>query len=814
MTVTGKNQWRIGLAATTVLLLVGMVALDGCHPVKTSAAPVPQWLHQPLAAPAPNPAAAAATPVAPLPTTVANPATVFDPQSIVAVLDEPALAKVKADVAREAYQGAANKLAVLLRDLPTHAPQAARWQYQLARLRLQAGDPVNAAAAFDRASAHDWPLADYARLQTAQLLTRMDQPAEALVRLQAITMVGPVDDDVTLASAAAYAKLHDVASASAIWRSYLARTPRPKRWVDVALRFVRTLLHHPSIEHAEEAVTVARLVMFQSPGGRGADEARALEEQALLTIPSTRRKPFKHPKLDELATRARSLADARQGRYAVATSEKVIDRLAQQPGAAPTIGCNAHLAHSKGLGLLRRYTKASQAADQAIAACHGLDDQVIALFLGGRYALRAGEHAIARKRYQQLEKTFPSHRFADDARLHGAEAALALGDKAAFTTMLSNIAEVYPDGDMVDDALFTLARSRIEANDWAGALRPLEKAVARKQRGRPYYAEGRPHYFLARTRAELGQSGAEEAMAEVIRQFPLSYYMVLAYARLSRSHPALARRTLDEAQSKEPHGNFVIADHPSLHEAAFVRASELVRQGDGARALAELNSLGVRTRSANPSLLWASAFLLARISAPSESHRVLRSNTNLWREHYPAGVWRRVWEVAYPQPYKAIVARQSKRFGLPEHLAYGIMREESAFKPRVVSRAGAYGLMQLILPTARDVGKRINVRPTKASLKRPAINIQLGVRFLSQLSKRFPQNPLLAIPGYNAGPGAPTRWLKERPEQDFDIWVERIPYRETRHYTKRVIQSMAAYAMLYGQGMASPLMVPPIKALP
>jgi soluble lytic murein transglycosylase len=83
------------------------------------------------------------------------------------------------------------------------------------------------------------------------------------------------------------------------------------------------------------------------------------------------------------------------------------------------------------------------------------------------------------------------------------------------------------------------------------------------------------------------------------------------------------------------------------------------------------------------------------------------------------------------------------------------------------------------------------------ALTRPSVNIALGTAVLSNYGSVFPDDPLLAIPSYNAGPGRPKRWLKERPGLDFDVWVELIPFTETRRYTKRVLSSRAAYTFLY-----------------
>nr|WP_237245625.1 lytic transglycosylase domain-containing protein [Sorangium cellulosum] len=142
------------------------------------------------------------------------------------------------------------------------------------------------------------------------------------------------------------------------------------------------------------------------------------------------------------------------------------------------------------------------------------------------------------------------------------------------------------------------------------------------------------------------------------------------------------------------------------------------------------------------------------------------------------------------------------------------MREESAFDPKVASPAQAYGLMQLIVPTAKRMAKPLGLPSSAEALKRPEVNIALGCRYLSVLRGQFSDNPLLAIPAYNAGGGAPKRWIAERPSQSFDLWVERIPYEETRLYTKRVLTSLAVYELLYTGDQPSEALRTPLPASP
>jgi soluble lytic murein transglycosylase len=319
-------------------------------------------------------------------------------------------------------------------------------------------------------------------------------------------------------------------------------------------------------------------------------------------------------------------------------------------------------------------------------------------------------------------------------------------------------------------------------------------------------------YYLGRARIETGAvDRGKELFATVIREHPLSFYMALAYARLADKDRAMADRALDEALGREgPSAPMPPPSSPFFGKPEFLRAVALARQGESRLARIELDRLGVGARTAPPEVLWAAALLFSRAGSPKEAHQILRTATNTipagraelldWTEHYPAGAWRSAWEIAFPRPYAAAVAAEATRSGIPESLAYGIMREESAFDPRVVSSANAVGLMQLIVPTAKRMGKALKLPGDADALKKPEINIALGCRYLSILRGQFKDNPLLAIPGYNAGGGKPKEWVEARPNEDFDLWVEQIPYEETRLYTKRVITSMSAYEFLYGKG--------------
>lgn len=740
------------------------------------------------------------------------------------VLDDPRLAPVKAEVDREAYAKGAQALTALLSSAAPSPEDRRAWLYQLGRLRALGGDPGGAAKAFEEAAATPWALSEYARLQAAQWLTGIGQHDAAIAMARKIPPDLPIAGAVDLVLADALLGKKDIEGAARHFRAYLAREKHPPQWPTVALRFAGALLQHPSEAHAEEAIRVARRVEFESPGGQGVGAARDLVKQALETLPSKRRKALEHLSAEEQLARARSLTASGQPREAVLATDKLI----KLPRAkkAGELSCDVWLARGEALVKMRnRKPEAADAYKGAIEHCEGQPRRVDALFAGARASASAGRHLEAIERFALVEKEFPAHRLADDARLRGARAALDANDHERFAKMLARIADDYPAGDVSGDGLFELALFHVGRREWAAAIPLLEKALARAPHEHAYYASGRLPYFLARAHLETGavQKGLA-ALAEVVRSFPLTYYMTLAYGRLADRDRAAADRALAEGVAREPEGSFTLQKGAWMEDPGFVRAAELLRQGDAKLARVELDRLGFAGRTAPREVLWSAAFLFARAGVFTQSHQVLRTamNTNHpqanelvdWLDHYPAGRWRAAWELAYPRPFVGVVSAETKREGLPEAWAYAIMREESAFDPRVVSPAKAFGLMQLIIPTAKNMGKTLNISPDEESLKRPEINVPLGCHYLTILRGQFPDNPLLAIPGYNAGAGKPRQWITERPSDDFDLWVERIPYEETRNYTKRVIGSMAAYEFLYARDKPSEALRAPLSASP
>lgn len=152
------------------------------------------------------------------------------------------------------------------------------------------------------------------------------------------------------------------------------------------------------------------------------------------------------------------------------------------------------------------------------------------------------------------------------------------------------------------------------------------------------------------------------------------------------------------------------------------------------------------------------------------------------------------FSLRFPLPYRASVESAAKANGLDPAWVFGLIRQESRFIADIRSSAGATGLMQLMPATAQWVAKKMNLSDFKLSdMSDPEINPQLGSYYLAYWTERFGGNPVLATAGYNAGPGNAGKWRDAR-ELEAAIYIETIPFNETRDYVKAVLTNATHYA--------------------
>ncbi|MGI9322774.1 MAG: transglycosylase SLT domain-containing protein, partial [Pseudomonadales bacterium] len=154
----------------------------------------------------------------------------------------------------------------------------------------------------------------------------------------------------------------------------------------------------------------------------------------------------------------------------------------------------------------------------------------------------------------------------------------------------------------------------------------------------------------------------------------------------------------------------------------------------------------------------------------------------------------------FPIAFREWFTAYADQADIPVQWALAVARQESAFVPDARSPAGALGVMQLIPSTARIVSRRINASyQNSKNLLEPELNIRLGSNYLGQLLRRFDNNRILASAAYNAGATRVVKW--QNPALPFEVWIEAIPFTETRNY----VQSVLMFASIYSRRMAEPL---------
>lgn len=150
--------------------------------------------------------------------------------------------------------------------------------------------------------------------------------------------------------------------------------------------------------------------------------------------------------------------------------------------------------------------------------------------------------------------------------------------------------------------------------------------------------------------------------------------------------------------------------------------------------------------------------------------------------------------IRFPLIYTDTVKKEAKQRALDPAWVYAVARQESGLMPNIQSPVGALGLMQLLPRTGRALARQLRIAtPNRYQLLQPEINIRLGSLYLHQVLKEFDHNPVLATAAYNAGPGRVRNWYPKKGKMDADIWVDTIPFSETRKYVRMVM----AYSVFY-----------------
>ena len=496
--------------------------------------------------------------------------------------------------------------------------------------------------------------------------------------------------------------------------------------------------------------------------------------------------------------RAEQLIEAHRNRRGRA----LLEPLAPKLKLPDPLACRAHFAYGKALRKERLHSRAIQILVPVVARCADPDLRARAMYVLGS-SRSIVDPARASQTYEALAKEFPSHTFADDALFYAADLYLRNHHPEWGIALLRRVAHEYPDGDFAAEAMFNLFWAHRALGEQQAGIEVLEKIESKYERTADTYEVQRAQYWKARSLEQYGgRAHAIDLLERLADEHPATYYGFLARLRLAQVDPQRAERLLRRLEVRpKPEAMWPMFAGAMGDDPHFLAAVELFRLGFSDSVSSEL--LAVDRVPLSPAAL---RLLVAVLSAAGDSkgaHAVARASlrSELSGKIQPSNLF--VWQIAYPIPFYESVVRHCQVASVDPYLLQALIREESAFDAKAFSWAGAVGLSQLMLPTARSIARSLRIPSlNQDELLRPEMNVRLGAWYLGALLKRFGGNKALALAAYNAGPGAVAQWPLGDPLDELDAWIEDIPIAETRGYVKRVMRSYNSYKLLYADSQA------------
>lgn len=308
-------------------------------------------------------------------------------------------------------------------------------------------------------------------------------------------------------------------------------------------------------------------------------------------------------------------------------------------------------------------------------------------------------------------------------------------------------------------------------------------------------------YWMARAAEQSRQPQVQDLYRQLCQRYRYTYYCQLARERVTVPSGGETSPE-DRSVNAEPSTNGdqtqpVVTRADIEQQTAYRRAIELKTLGldiDAAREVAVLTERYNR----NPDLLIVLSTLLNEVGAYHHALRLARARFRDQLERTGGTLAPALWNVAYPTGLLPTIKLQGAK-GVDPYLIAAIIREESQYDMKAVSRVGAIGLMQVMPATANNVAQRVGLPAVaRDDLFDQETNIRIGVRYVEQLLEQFSGNLVYTIASYNAGPIAVGNWIAQYGGQSQDEFVELIPYQETRQYVKRVLRSYREYVRLGG----------------
>jgi soluble lytic murein transglycosylase len=433
-----------------------------------------------------------------------------------------------------------------------------------------------------------------------------------------------------------------------------------------------------------------------------------------------------------------------------------------------------------------------------LAVRRGVENPATVLFEAARLLQRGGDAPQAIQVYDRLGKLYPGNR--SEAAYYAARTCLGFGRPKEAATRYESYLRHERRAERTRLATLEQSLAMLLSGSFDKARRLL-LTIARTELGRDTSETGKLEGWAMATElagvAAWSSGQKKEAVAlwqEVITKAPLNLFALFARSRLRTQAEAFTSPFGDAIPVQAEGSDSALPPLvKNLHDVGLV---DLAAAALGAEESRWESSLGERGASTLCNA-WGTVGTADRRYARS------RDTANAVFLVPPVTETRWQWDCRYPRPYESMVEEVAREQGVASELVFGVMRQESGYRPAVRSPVGATGLLQLMPTTAERLAQVLSW-DQPGDLEEPRVNVTLGAHYLKRLLDAFGQNPILAVASYNAGPEVVSHWVRAQPHTKVDVYAALIPYAETRGYVNRVLSNLATYLYLGGGEAALP----------
>ena len=629
----------------------------------------------------------------------------------------------------------------------------------------------DAQGAFRRASASNAVLGDYADFLEAQAAVQGGHPQDAIPLLDHFADRHPGSLFVAQApTALANAYLASGNAAAAVRTLEPLRTAQSP--VDVRYTLAKAYQAAGNAAQASELYRVIYLGDPLSPEAAGAKTQLAAMNLALS--------PAERKQHADFMFNAKQFVEAEDEYHALQKSDNGLSQSDRDALEIYAAVCDLRL-------------KKLSKADVEHLPVTGDDSAALKLYLQSELARNEGKLSEHDEIVQQLVTRYPQSRWLEEALYSGGNMYLIKQDSANAAAQYLSLVEHFPRSTYAPSAHWHAAWLNYRMRNYPEAARLFDEQITSYPAGNEIpgalYWRGRLYEDI-----EHDFSQALNYYNKLNTAYVNSYYAILGRQRIA----VIGQR--DPVAPSPVLASVRVLDDPGLTDQLPENDPHLIK----ARLLANaaLNEyIRPEIQLSPTSGQWGAYAEAAIYQSFGENTRAIQA---MKRSKIPFfslavdDVPTAYWQLVFPRPYWPQLEADAKANGLDPYLVASLIRQESEFNPQAVSRANAYGLMQLLPSTGKSIARKEgNKHFTTADLLDPTTNLHLGTIDLRHSIDRYNGQVEYALAAYNAGDSPVHQWMSTNNYKDIAEWVESIPYTETREYVQGILRNREVYRAVY-----------------